>query len=77
MEAKRRLDEELAFEHAANGHYEHYRATARDSLCRKLSSYNRRTTPYEPPLVPEGKVNVTERGLQGAAHSGTAEHPGV
>jgi transposase len=60
LEAKRRLDEELAFEHAANEQYEHYRATAVDSLGRKLSSYNRRTKPYEPPLVPEGRVNVTD-----------------
>jgi transposase len=59
-EAKRRMDEELAVEHAANQWYEHYRATAVDRLGRKLSSYNRKTKPYAPPLVPEGKVNVTD-----------------
>jgi transposase len=31
VEARRRLDEELAFEHAANQAYEHYRATGRRS----------------------------------------------
>jgi len=29
-------------------------------LGRKLSSYNRKTKPYSPPLVPEGKINVTD-----------------
>jgi hypothetical protein len=60
MEAKRRMDEELAVEHAANQWYEHYRATAVDRLGRKLNSYNRKTKPYSPPLVPEGKINVTD-----------------
>lgn len=59
VEAKRRMDEELAVEHAANQQYEHYRATARDRLGRKLASYNR-PNPYAPPLVPEGKINVTD-----------------
>jgi hypothetical protein len=60
VEAQRRMDEELAVEHAANEWYENYRATATDSLGRKLSSYNRKTKPYTPPLVPEGKINVTD-----------------
>ena len=60
MEAKRRMDEELAVEHAANEWYEHYRATAVDSVGRKLNSYNRKTKPYTPPLVPDGKINVTD-----------------
>ena len=54
------MDEELAVEHAANDWYEHYRATAVDSLGRRLNSYNRKTKPYTPPLVPEGKINVTD-----------------
>jgi hypothetical protein len=60
VEAKRRMDQQLAVEHAANQWYEHYRATAVDRLGRKLSSYNRKTKPYTPPLVPEGKINVTD-----------------
>ena len=60
VEAKRRMDEELAVEHAANEWYEHDRATAVDRLGRKLSSCNRKTKPYTPPLVPEGKINVTD-----------------
>jgi len=59
VEAKRRMDEELAVEHAANQQYEEHRATATDRLGRKLSS-NRTTKPYSPPLVPEGKINVTD-----------------
>jgi hypothetical protein len=59
LEAKRRMDEELAVEHAANEQYEHYRATARDRLGRRLANYNR-PSPYVPPLVPEGKINVTD-----------------
>jgi transposase len=58
-EARHRLDQQLAYEHAANREYEHYRATAVDRLGRKLSSYNR-PNPYRPPLVPEGKINVTD-----------------
>jgi transposase len=60
VEARRRLDQQLAYEHAANREYEHYRATAVDRLGRKLSNYGRKVTPYSPPLVPEGKINVTD-----------------
>jgi hypothetical protein len=59
VEAKRRMDEDLAVEHAANQQYERYRATATDRLGRRLANYNR-PNPYSPPLVPEGKVNVTD-----------------
>ena len=58
VEARRRLDQQLAYEHAANREYEQYRATAVDRLGRKLSNYNR-PNPYRPPLVPEGKINVS------------------
>ena len=59
VEARRRLDQQLAYEHAANREYEHYRATAVDRLGRKLINYNR-PNPYRPPLVPEGKINVSD-----------------
>jgi hypothetical protein len=39
------------------------RTTARprvDRLGRRLNSYNRKTRPDTPPLVPEGKVNVSD-----------------
>ena len=49
----------LRYEHSANREYERYRATAVDRLGRKLSDYNR-PNPYRPPLVPEGKINVTD-----------------
>jgi transposase len=57
VEARRRMDEELAFEHAANRAYEHYRATGRRSDGRR---FGKPAKPYSPPLVPEGKINVTD-----------------
>jgi transposase len=57
LEARRRMDEELAFEHAANRDYEHYRATGRRSDGRR---FGKPAKPYSPPLVPEGKINVTD-----------------
>src|SRR5205823_11587643 len=59
VEARLRLDQQLAYEDAANREYEQYRATAIDRLGRKLSSYNRPNS-YRPPLVPEGKINVSD-----------------
>ncbi|MGZ6622978.1 MAG: hypothetical protein ACXVHD_25540 [Solirubrobacteraceae bacterium] len=55
--ALERLEAELSAERAGNDAYEHYRATARDKLGRRLS---RPPDPYQPPEVPEGKVNVTD-----------------
>jgi transposase len=57
VEAQRRMDEELAFEHAANRAYEHYRQTGRRSDGRR---FGKPAKPYTPPLVPEGKINVTD-----------------
>lgn len=57
VEAQRRLDEELAFEHAANRAYEHYRQTGRRSDGRR---FGKPPKPYSPPLVPEGRINVTD-----------------
>jgi transposase len=57
LEARRRMDEELAFEHAANRAYEHYRRTGRRSDGRR---FGKSAKPYSPPLVPEGKINVTD-----------------
>jgi Transposase DDE domain len=57
LEAKRRMDEELAYEHAANREYEHYRATGRASDGRR---FGKPAKPYSPPLVPEGRINVTD-----------------
>jgi transposase len=55
--ALERLDAELWAERAGNDAYEHYRATARDKLGRRLS---RPPDPYEPPEMPAGKVNLTD-----------------
>ncbi|MGH2867313.1 MAG: transposase [Solirubrobacteraceae bacterium] len=56
-EVKRRLDEELAFTHAANRCYEQHRATGRMSNGRRFGAPPH---PYVAPLVPEGKINTTD-----------------
>jgi len=56
VEVKRRFDEELAFAHAANRCYEQRRATGRMRNGRRFGAPPH---PYEPPLVPEGKINTT------------------
>jgi transposase len=55
--AAERLESELEVERRANAAYEHYRATARDKLGRRLS---RGPSPYKPPGVPAGRVNITD-----------------
>jgi len=61
LEARRRLDEELAYEHAANRAYEHYRQTGRRSDGRR---FGKPPKPYSPPLVPDGRINVTDPDSQ-------------
>jgi transposase len=56
-EAKRRLEEELSFECAANTAYEAYRARGVMSDGRRFGA---RPTPYQPPQVPAGKINVVD-----------------
>ncbi|MCA1689384.1 MAG: transposase [Actinobacteria bacterium] len=56
-ESKRRLEEELATECAANRAYEAYRERGVDKRGRGLG---RRPKPYEPPRTPAGKMNVVD-----------------
>ena len=56
-EAKRRLEQELWVESRANTAYEHYRVHARDSRGRRLGAS---PTPYTPPEVPQGRMNLTD-----------------
>lgn len=56
-EAKRRLEEDLAVECAANAAYEHYRAHGRTRNDRRLGAPPK---PYEPPATPAGRINVTD-----------------
>ena len=56
-EAKRRLDQELAVEHAANRCYEAYRASGRMRNGRRFGAPPK---PIELPLVPEGTINTTD-----------------
>ena len=55
--AAERLAGDLDLERRANEAYDHYRATARDRLGRRVAG---RPDPYRPPEVPAGKVNVTD-----------------
>ena len=57
LEVKRRLDEELAFTHAANRNYEQHRSKGRMRNGRRFGAPPH---PYVPPLVPEGKINTTD-----------------
>jgi transposase len=57
LEVKRRLDEELAFTHAANRNYERHRSNGRMRNGRRFGAPPH---PYAPPLVPEGKLNTTD-----------------
>src|SRR5215213_7361490 len=69
-EAKRRLDEQLLTECRANAAYEAYRARGVMRNGRRLGP-NTIPKPYEPPAVPEGKINLTDpdsrvvKGLRG------------
>ena len=56
-QVKRRFDEELAVEHAANRCYEAYRAGGRMKDGRR---FGRPPDPVELPLVPEGRMNTTD-----------------
>jgi hypothetical protein len=67
-EAKRRLEEELFSEVRANRAYEAYRARGRMKDGRR---FGRPPDPYQPPVTPEGRINVTDpdsrvvKGLRG------------
>lgn len=67
-EAKRRLEEELWTEVRANRAYEAYRARGRMKDGRR---FGRPPDPYQPPAIPEGRMNVTDpdsrvvKGLRG------------
>lgn len=56
-EAKRRLEEELWVESSANAAYEAYRVHGRASDGKRLGAS---PTPYTPPEVPVGKMNLTD-----------------
>ena len=56
-EAKRRLEQELWVKSQANAAYEHYRVHGRASDGKRLG---KSPTPYSPPEVPQGKMNLTD-----------------
>ncbi|MBV8947856.1 MAG: transposase [Solirubrobacterales bacterium] len=55
--AAERLEGDLAAERAGNEAFEHHRVHGRDAQGRRLAGT---PTPYEPPEVPAGRVNVTD-----------------
>ena len=57
LDAAYRLGENHEVEVAANLAYEHWRATARDTLGRRLRGNSK---PFAPPEVPQGTVNVSD-----------------
>jgi hypothetical protein len=57
VDAKARLEEELAVEQRANDEYEAYRQRDRDKTGRGLGAPPK---PYQPPEQPAGKVNLTD-----------------
>jgi transposase len=56
-EAKRRLEEEHRVECRANAAYEAYRARGVDKNGKK---FGRPPKPFEPPSIPEGKINLSD-----------------
>ena len=56
-EAKRRLEEQLAVEVAANAAYEAYRARG---VMKDGRRFSKQPDPYTPPSSPEGRVNITD-----------------
>jgi transposase len=57
VECRRRLEEDLAIETAANQAYEAYRARGRMKDGRR---FGRPPNPYTPPATPVGKINLTD-----------------
>jgi transposase len=57
VEAKRRLEEDLAVERRANAEYEAYRARG---VMKDGRRFGRPPKPYEPPDRPAGKINLTD-----------------
>lgn len=57
QDAKRRLEQELAVDSAVNLAYETFHVSGRDTLGRRMGKHPK---PYEPPLLPDGEVNLTD-----------------
>jgi transposase len=57
LDAKRRLEEELAFERRGNDCYEAYRA---GGLMKNGRRFGATPKPYTPPATPEGRVNISD-----------------
>jgi transposase len=56
-DAKRRLEQQLAVDTAANQAYEAFHASGRDTLGRRMGKHPK---PHTPAVLPEGSVNLTD-----------------
>ncbi len=57
LEAAERLEQSHRVDLAANEAYEHWRATARDTLGRRLKGNSKA---YSPPALPDGTINLSD-----------------
>ena len=69
-----RFEENLQVDVAANEVYEHWRATARDTMGRLLKGNSK---PFVAPELPDGTINLADPDSQGDAHSGHAAAAGL
>ena len=75
LQAAERLEEELSAERSGNDAYEAYRAQGRMKNGRRFGGTPK---PYEPPQIPQGKINVTDpdcRRLKATAATSRATTP--
>jgi transposase len=71
FEAARRLEENEAVELAVHRTYEQWRQTARDTKGRRLGGP---TTPYQPPALPAGQINLSDPDSRVMRTQGSPPH---
>ena len=57
LDGARRLEENRQVELSANEAYENYRESGRDTIGRRIG---KPANPYQPPVLPEGKINTSD-----------------
>jgi Transposase domain (DUF772) len=74
FDAAERLEQNLEVELAANETYERWRATARDTLGRRLKGNSK---PYAPSELPDGVINISDPDSRVMRTQGTPPRAGV